>query len=74
MRTALLFEMIAVGIFTIILEFFVYRVISGEFPWTHLPHFKGMLLGAFLLGASMHFILDVAGVNESWCRGLLMIF
>jgi uncharacterized membrane protein YidH (DUF202 family) len=68
MRTALLLEMIAVGIFTIVLEFFVYRIVAREFPWTHLPHFNSMLLGAFILGASMHFILEVVGVNESWCR------
>jgi hypothetical protein len=67
-RKELILEMIAIGIFTILVEYFVYRIVSGEFPSPRLSHYNAMLLGAFLLGASMHFILEVTGVNEKWCR------
>ena len=72
MRSALLVEMIAIGIFTMLLEFIVYRVVSGEFPGPHLSHFNSMLLGGFLLGASTHLILEVVGVNEKWCKAVFV--
>jgi hypothetical protein len=57
-----------IGIFAIILDVLIYRVLVGNFPSQSLPHFKNMILGAFILGASMHIILEFAGMNEYWCR------
>ena len=68
MRQGLLAELLAIGILTMLLEFLVYKLLTGEFPGPHLSHFKSMLFGAFLLGSSMHLILEVAGVNERWCK------
>jgi hypothetical protein len=68
MRPNLLLELLLVGIFTIILDFFVYRIMSGKFPGPHLAHFRSMITGAFLLGSSMHFILEIAGINKKWCQ------
>lgn len=68
LRKNLLLELVAIGILTIIVQFFIYRFLSGEFPGPRLPHFKKMILGSFLLGVSLHFILEIATVNEKWCR------
>ena len=68
MRTELIIETIVIGIFAIILDVLIYRVLVGEFPSPSLPHFNKMILGAFLLGASMHIILEFSGMNEYWCR------
>lgn len=67
MRKNLIIELFVIGIFAIILEFFIYRLITGEFPGYHLKHFNSMLLGSFLLGSSMHLILEIVGANEKWC-------
>lgn len=68
MRKNLPLELVAIGLLTIIVEFFIYRLLSGQFPSPKLPHFNKMILGAFLLGSSLHFILEIATVNEKWCR------
>lgn len=68
MRNNLLIETVAIGLFTIVMEFFVYFVLTGEFPGPRLGHFYKMLAGAFLLGASIHLVLEFAGVNERWCK------
>jgi multisubunit Na+/H+ antiporter MnhE subunit len=65
MRKELFAEMIAVGILAIVFQLFIYMLLSGEFPSLH---FNKMILGAFLSGASLHFSLEIAGLNEYWCR------
>jgi hypothetical protein len=68
MRSELFIEVIVIGIFAIILDILIYRVLVGEFPSPSLPHYYKMILGAFILGASMHIILEFAGMNEYWCK------
>lgn len=68
MRQGLLLELLGIGLLTVFMEFFVYRILTGEFPGPQLGHFKSMLLGAFLLGSSIHLVLEVSGVNEKWCK------
>jgi hypothetical protein len=68
MRQGLLLELLGIGLLTVFMEFLVYKLLTGEFPGPHLNHFKSMLLGAFLLGSSIHLVLEVTGVNEKWCR------
>ena len=69
MRKELFIEMIAIGILAIVFELFIYLILSGEFPSPLLPpHFNKMILGAFLLGSSLHFTLEIVGLNEYWCK------
>lgn len=68
MRKELIIEMVAIGILAIVFELFIYLILSGEFPSPSLPHFNKMILGAFLLGSSLHFALEIAGLNEYWCK------
>ncbi len=68
MRQGLPLELVMIGLFTMVCEFAVYRILTGEFPGPHLGHFKSMLLGAFMLGSSIHLILEITGVNEKWCK------
>lgn len=65
MRVELLYEVIAIGILTIIFLWPSYYITSGKFPDKEI--YK-MIIGAFILGGSMHFVLELAGVNEYWCR------
>lgn len=65
MRREILIEMFLVGILVVIFQYFTYYVVSGEFPQKHL---KSMILGGFLVGASLHFFLEIIGANEKWCR------
>lgn len=65
MRKELIFEVIAVGILTIIFLWPSYYLVSGKFPNKEVSK---MLIGAFILGGSMHFVLEIAGLNEKWCR------
>jgi hypothetical protein len=62
--------MIVIGIATIVFDLLVYYILIGNFPSSSLPYFRQMILGAFLLGASMLFVFEIVGVNESWCRSV----
>jgi hypothetical protein len=65
MRTSIVYEMIAIGILTILFLWPSYFLVSGKFPEKELVK---MALGAFVLGSSMHLFLEVVGANEKWCR------
>jgi len=65
MRTSIVYEMIAIGILTILFLWPSYLLVSGKFPEKELVK---MALGAFVLGSSMHLFLEVVGANEKWCR------
>ena len=68
MRNELFLEMLVLGIISIIFNLAIYWLLTGEFPSPKLDHFNKMALGAFLLGASLHFFFEIVGLNESWCR------
>ncbi len=70
MRKELIFELIAIGILAVLFDLVIYKLLSGYFPSPSLPYYNKMILGAFLLGASLHFVLEVVGVNESWCNSV----
>lgn len=67
-RKLLIVEVIIIGLLTMLLQLVIYRAITGTFPSPKLDHYNEMLLGGFLLGSSLHLILEVVGANESWCR------
>ncbi len=65
MRTSIVYEMIAIGILTILFLWPSYFLVSGKLPEKELVK---MAMGAFVLGSSMHLFLEVVGTNEKWCR------
>lgn len=65
MRTEIVYEVIAIGILTIIFLWPSYYVVSGKFPEKEIYN---MMFGAFILGGSMHFVLEIAGLNKWWCQ------
>jgi hypothetical protein len=68
LRNGLLLETIAIGVVAILFDLLIYRVVVGRFVDTKAPYFYQMILGAFLLGASIHVTFEFAGLNEKWCR------
>jgi hypothetical protein len=68
MRNNFVYELIAIGCITVAFNFVIYRLLTGNFPEATLPHYNKMILAAFLLGASIHFIFEITGINEKWCR------
>ena len=45
----------------------IYTILTGEFILNS-NNYQIMLFGSFLLGASLHFVFEIIGFNESWCR------
>lgn len=67
-RKLLIVEVIIIGVLTMLLQLVIYRALTGSFPSQSKPYFNQMLIGGFLLGASLHLGFEVVGANESWCR------
>jgi|688.fasta_scaffold153964_2 hypothetical protein len=70
MRNNLPYEVLIIGILTIIATFAIYYLLNGQFPsYSEDPaKFYKMLLGSFLVGSSLHLTLELAGLNEKWCK------
>lgn len=66
--SAILIEVIVIGAFSALLQFLIYKALTGAFPNPKLEHYNKMILGGFLLGASIHIIFEVIGANEAWCK------
>ena len=67
-RLAVFYEMFILGLCVIAIESVVYRIFTGEFPTTALSHFWPMIASGMIVGASIHLIFEVTGINEKWCR------
>lgn len=65
MRSELFFEIIVIGLITVIFMWASYFIVFGKFPDTDV--YK-MVLASFLVGASMHFLFEIFGVNQYWCE------
>lgn len=65
MRTELIYEIILIGIFNVILLWPIYYLTTGKFPEKNI---QSMIIGMFILGGSLHFILEMSGVNKYWCK------
>lgn len=68
MRYNLIYEVLIVGIITVIIYSFLYRII--DMP--SITHYNKMMLIAFITGGSLHFLFEIIGANEYWCRQIYM--
>ena len=70
MRNNLPYEVLIIGVLTIIATFAIYYLLNSQFPiYSEDPtKFYKMLIGSFLVGASLHLTLELLGLNEKWCK------
>jgi hypothetical protein len=68
MRSNLIYELLIIGVITVVFNLGIYTLLTGQIPTPKLHHFYKMILGSFLLGSSMHFVLEITNLNEKWCR------
>lgn len=67
MRNNLIYEIIVIGVITMIFNSIIYTLLTGKLI-INSQNYQTMLFGSFLLGASMHLSFELIGFNESWCR------
>jgi uncharacterized membrane protein len=69
MRANLLKELILIGLITVIVGFVSTRLLSNnQWPPLDNPKLGIMLLNYFVIGASLHYIFEVSGANEKFCK------
>lgn len=68
-RKFLIVELFVIGLITILFNFVIYFSLVGKLP--EKKNVSVMVLGAFLLGVSIHLFFEVIGGNHRWCRLLL---
>jgi hypothetical protein len=64
LRRALSMELLIIGLMCVVLNVILFRVLTGKFP----GYEPRMIIGSFLMGVILHFVLEVTGMNEQWCR------
>jgi hypothetical protein len=68
-RSNLLYELLLIGIVTIVVGFISTRVLSGnKFPQFDDPKLGIMLFNYFIIGVVIHFIFEISGFNEKFCK------
>lgn len=67
MRKLLIVEAIVIGIITLLLIIPIVSALSGKILYD-----SKMLIGSFLMGASIHIVFELLGLNEQWCRATFL--
>jgi hypothetical protein len=66
MRSNLIYEVLVVGLVTVFLFSILYRITSTS--QINIADYNKMLFTAFLTGGILHFMFEILGANEYWCR------
>ena len=68
-RSNLWIELVFIGVVTTIVGFLSTRLLTNnEYPELDNPNLGIMLFNYFLIGVLIHFIFEVVGFNESFCK------
>jgi hypothetical protein len=66
MRDNLIYEVLIVGLITVFIYSILYRIIGTS--QIQVVDYNKMLFTAFITGGSLHFLFEILGANEYWCR------
>ena len=66
MRNNLIYEVLVIGLITIIIYSILYKFIGNTN--IKITDYNRILFIAFLTGCSLHIIFEIIGANEYWCR------
>ena len=64
MRDTLIYEVIAIGVMSLVLTYILNYIIKGMSP---IFDYQQMVI-PFLVGALIHILFEFTGMNEKWCR------